>query len=146
MLCWELPRLLGPDAKQAICSWGWASPSDSRCLLPERLSPNGLQPLKKFQEKDLHQTLLQPNFCRCGYCLISVNGPASFLLLFSVEVAECQGRRGGTEPHCAWHLLRAQPAGSLTNTILLPPLSFPQQPWKLWEVRSIHCPALIHPP
>lgn len=144
MLYWELPHLPGLDARQAICSWGWASPSDSHCLLPERLSPNGLQPLKKFQEKDLRQPLLQPNFCRRGYCLVCINGPANFLLLFSVEVAECQGRAGAREPLCP------APAESPACRFLdrhhpssLPPFS--TAALEASKVRSIRGSALSHP-
>lgn len=122
---------------------GAGRPSHSHCLLPERLAPNWLQPLKKFQEKDLSQPPLQPNFCCCGYCLVCINGSANFLLLRVVEVAERQGRKGRNQP---LSLAPVQgPVSPLMNVVSHLPLHSQQpcSPHKA-EVRSGRCPAEYH--
>lgn len=107
-------QLINSEALQCVCftgcicfigscptSQGWApgrpsapgaGPPPDSCLLPERPAPNWLWPVKKFQEKDLHQRLMKPHFCCCGYFLICINGPADFLMLFFVKLASI--RRG----------------------------------------------------
>lgn len=52
MLPRELPHLPGAACQAGHLLWSRASPSDSH-LLPERLAPSGLQPVKKLQETDL---------------------------------------------------------------------------------------------
>ena len=74
--------------------------------LPERepLAPDWLQPVKKFQEKDLRQRLLEPRSCRCGYCLVCINGLADVLLPSFVEDANMRGgrREGIAFPGPCW--------------------------------------------